>query len=117
MTSSVTRHLPFAQVDIEDIPPEVVDELPDNVIDQLTDGVIDQIPTEVFDSLPSAVQDQIPDGLVEAASSNPTFAVVLLAIGVIAAIMFVLGVLKSAVKWMLYSAVIGVGAWYLFFQQ
>ncbi len=113
----VTQSLSFAQVDIDDIPPEVVEELPDDILKKLQDGVLDQIPDDIVDSLPDAVQDKIPEGLLEAASSNPTFAKVLLVIGVIAVIGFVFGVVKSAVKWMIYSAILGVGAWYLFFQQ
>jgi hypothetical protein len=113
----VTQHLPYAQVDIDDIPSDVVDELPTDIVEQLEDGVLDKIPDDIVDSLPDAIQDQIPEGLLEAASSNPTFTKVLLAIGVIAVIGFVFGVVKSAVKWMIYSAILGVGAWYLFFQQ
>ena len=41
----------------------------------------------------------------------------LLAIGVIAVVGFIFGVIKSAVKWMIYSAIVGVAAWYFFFQQ
>jgi hypothetical protein len=108
---------PVAQVEIEDLPPEVIDSLPDDVVRRLSDGIIDHIPEDVVDSLPASVQDKIPDGLLEAASSNPTFTKVLLAIGVVAVIGFIYGVVKSAVKWMLYSAAIGVAAWYFFFQQ
>ena len=59
----------------------------------------------------------IPEGLLDVASSNQAFARVLLVIGVVAVIGFVFGVVKSAVKWMLYSAIVGVAAWYFFFQQ
>ena len=114
---NTTQYLPFAQVDVDDLPPEVVDELGEDIVQQLKEGVLDKIPDDVFDSLPGAVQDKIPDGLIEAASSNPTFTKVLLVIGVLAAAAFIFGVIKSAVKWMIYSAILGVGAWYLFFQQ
>lgn len=114
---NTTQYLPLAQVDIDELPPEVVDELSNDVLQQLEDGVLDKIPDDVFDSLPSAVQDQIPEGLLEAASSNPTFTKVLVVVGVLAAIGFIFGVVKHAVKWMMYSAVLGVGAWYFFFQQ
>lgn len=107
----------LAQVDIEELPPEVVEELPDDVVQQLKDGVLDAIPDSIVDSLPASVQDKIPDGLLEAASSNPALTRVLLAIGVIAVIGFVIGVIKSAVKWMIYSAIVGVAAWYFLFQQ
>ena len=107
----------LAQVDIDELPPEVVDSLPDDIVQQLKDGVLDAIPEDIVDSLPSAVQDKIPEGLLEAASSNPTFTKVLLVIGVIAVVGFILGVVKSAIKWMIYSAIVGVAAWYFFFQQ
>ena len=107
----------LAQVDIEELPPEVVDSLPDDVVQKLKDGVLDAIPDDIVDSLPGSIQDKIPEGLLEAASSNPTFTKVLLAIGVLAVIGFVFGVIKSAVKWMIYSAIVGVAAWYFFFQQ
>ncbi|MDJ0923073.1 MAG: hypothetical protein QNJ77_00815 [Acidimicrobiia bacterium] len=107
----------LAQVDIDELPPEVVDSLPDDIVQQLKDGVLDAIPEDIVDSLPSAVQDKIPEGLLEAASSNPTFTKVLLVIGVIAVIGFIFGVVKSAIKWMIYSAIVGVAAWYFFFQQ
>ena len=38
-------------------------------------------------------------------------------IGILAVIGFVFGVIKSAVKWMMYSAILGVVAWYFFFQM
>jgi hypothetical protein len=114
---TLSDYAPFAQVDVEDLPPEVIDSLPADVVRRLNDGILDSIPEDVINSLPTSVQDKIPDGLLEAASSNPTFTKVLLAIGVIAVIGFIVGVLKSAVKWMIYSAIIGVAAWYFFFQQ
>lgn len=107
----------LAQIDIEELPPEVIDSLPDDIVRQLQDGVLVVIPDDVVDSLPASIQDKIPDGLLEAASSNPALTRVLLAIGIIAAIGFVFGVIKRAVKWMIYSALVGVAAWYFFFQQ
>ena len=114
---NTTQYVPFAQVDIEDLPPEVVDSLPDDVVQQIKDGLLDKIPDDIVDSLPGAVQDKIPEGLIEAAAANTAFTKVLLAIGVLAVIAFIFGVIKSAVKWMVYSAILGVGAWYFFFQQ
>lgn len=114
---NTTQYMPLAQVDIDELPPDVVDSLPDDVLQQLKDGVLDKIPDDIVDSLPDAIQSKIPEGLVEAASSNPTFTKVLLVIGVLAVIGFVIGVVKSAVKWMIYSGILGVAAWYFFFQQ
>ena len=114
---TIAQYAPLAQVDIEELPPEVVDSLPDDVVRRLSDGILDHIPEDVFDTLPASVQDKIPDGMLEAASSSPTFTKVLLVLGVIAVIGFIFGVIKSAVKWMIYSAIIGVAAWYFFFQQ
>ena len=114
---NITQYLPFAQVDIDEIPTEVVDELPDDVVQKLKDGVLDKIPDDVVDSLPDAIQDKVPEGLMEAASSNPTFTKVLLVIGILAVLGFIFGVVKSAIKWMIYSAILGVAAWYWFFQM
>ncbi len=114
---NATQYLPLAQVEIDDLPPEVVDELPTDVVDQIKDGLLDKIPDDVVSELPASIQDKIPEGLLEAASSNATFTKVLLVIGVLAVVGFIFGVIKSAVKWMLYSAILGVVAWYFFFQM
>lgn len=114
---NTTHFMQLAQVDIEELPPDVVDSLPDDIVQQLKDGVLDKIPGDIVDSLPDAIQSKIPDGLLEAAAANPTLTKVLLAIGVLAVIGFVIGVVKSAVKWMIYSGIVGVAAWYFFFQQ
>lgn len=114
---NTAQYMPFAQINIEELPPDVVEELPDDVVQQIKDGLLDKIPEDIVDSLPDAIQSKIPEGLLEAASSNPTFTKVLLVIGVLAVIGFVIGVIKSAVKWMIYSAILGVAAWYFFFQQ
>ena len=113
---NTSEYVPLAQVEIDDLPPEVVDELPSDVVDQIKDGLLEKLPDDVVSELPQSVQDKLPEGLLEAASSNPTFTKVLLAIGVLAVIGFIFGVIRSAVKWMLYSAIVGVAAWYFFFQ-
>ena len=107
----------LAQVEIEDLPPEVVDELPSDVVEQIKDGLLDKLPEDVVSELPTSIQDKIPEGLLDAASSNPTLTMILLVVGILAVIGFVFGVIKSAVKLMLYSAIAGVAAWYFFFQQ
>jgi hypothetical protein len=112
---NITQFL--AQVDISDLPPDVVDSLPDDIVEKLRTGVLDKIPDDVFNSLPGSIQDKIPDGLLEAASAHPLFTKVLLVIGILAVLGFIFGVVKSAVKWMLYSAILGVAAWYWFFQM
>ncbi len=114
---NTTQYLPLAQVEIDDLPPEVVDELPGDVVDQIKDGLLDKIPEDVVAELPQSIQDKIPEGLLEAAASNPAFTRILLVIGILAVIAFIFGVIRSAVKWMLYSAIVGVAAWYFFFQQ
>jgi hypothetical protein len=114
---SILQLAVLAQIQIEDLPPEVVNELPKDVVDQIKNGLLDKIPDDVVSQLPASIQDKIPSGLLEAASSNPAFQKVLLGIGVLAVIAFVVGLLKSAVKWMVISAVLAVGAWYFFFQQ
>jgi hypothetical protein len=110
-------YLPLAQISIEDLPPDVVNKLPPDVVNQIKDGLLDKLPSDVVSNLPTSIQDKIPSGLMEAASSNPAFQKVLIAIGVLAVIGFIVGLLKSAIKWMVISAIIAVGAWYFFFQQ
>ena len=117
MPMNTSDYSPLAQMEIEDLPPEVVEELPTDVVEQIKDGLLDRIPEDVVAELPQSVQDRIPEGLLEAAASNPAFTRVLLIIGVLAVLGFIFGVVKSAVKWMLYSAIVGVAAWYFFFQQ
>ncbi|GBE24344.1 MAG TPA: hypothetical protein ENG98_00505 [Actinobacteria bacterium] len=102
------------QVNIEDLPPEVVDNLSDDVIQQLRDGVIDQIPEDAFDLLPGRVQDLVPDGLVE---SNPKFALILAVIGVLAVAGLVFSIVKSTIKIAVFSGIVAFGAWYFFFQN
>jgi hypothetical protein len=114
---SIAQLALLAQIKIEDLPPEVVDKLPPAVIDQIKNGLLDKIPDDVVSQLPASVRDKIPSGLLEAASSNPTFQKVLLAIGILAVLGFVIGLLRSAVKWMLIFAILAVVAWYFFFQQ
>jgi hypothetical protein len=101
---------------LDRLPQEVIDRLPDDIVRQLRDGVIDQIPEDVVDRLPDSVADRIPSGLIDFASSNPTMAVILAVIGVLAILGFIYGVMKSAVKVMLFSIVAGVAAWWFFFQ-
>ena len=105
-----------AQIEIDDLPPEVVDELPNDIVDQIREGLLDKLPEDVVSDLPASIQDRIPEGLLDAASSNPTLTTVLLTIGVIAVVGFIFGVIRSAVKMMFISAILGVAAWYFFFQ-
>lgn len=64
-----------------------------------------------------AFQESDSEGLFDRISSSSTLTKVLLVVGVLALAGFVFGIVKSAVKWMLYSAIIGVAAWFFFFQQ
>ncbi len=114
---SILQLAVLAQIQIEDLPPDVVDKLPPEIVNQIKDGLLDKIPDDVVSQLPASIQDKIPDGLLQAASSNPGFQKVLLAIGVLAVLGFIVGLLKSAIKWVVISGILAVGAWYLFFQQ
>ena len=95
---------------VDNIPEEVLERLPDDVRQQLEDGVIDKIPQDIVDRLPEGLQDSIPSGLIEAATSNPLFAV----IGVLAIIGFGYGVVKSAFKAAVFFGVLAAVAWFLF---
>ena len=104
-----------APEDLADLPPDVADRIPDEVLDQLRDGVIDKIPDAVVDQLPEGVADRIPDGLLESAAANPALTAILIGVGVLAVLIFVFGIVKSAFKAAFFAGVIGVGAWYWYF--
>lgn len=95
---------------VDSIPEDVLERLPEDVRQQLEDGVIDKIPQDIVDKLPEGLRDSIPSGLIEAATSNPLFAV----IGVLAIIGFVYGVVKSAFKAAVFFGVLAALAWFLF---
>ncbi len=95
---------------VDSIPDEVLERLPEDIRQQLEDGVIDKIPQDIIDRLPEGLQDRVPPGLIEAASSNPLFAL----IGVMAVIGFGYGVVKSATKAAVFFGVLAVIAWFLF---
>lgn len=119
MPETLAQSGPISFVDVEDLPPEVIDQLEElepDVVDDLRNGVIDQIPEEVVDRLPVGVQDQIPDALIDAASANPAFAAVLVIIGVLAVVMLVWAIFKSAIKIAVFSGILGAAAWFWFFR-
>ena len=95
---------------VDKIPEEVLERLPDDIRQQLEDGVIDKIPQDVIDKLPEGLRDSVPTGLIDAASANPLFAV----IGVLALIGFGFGVAKSAVKAIVFFALLAAIAWFFF---
>lgn len=97
---------------VDSIPEEVLERLPEDIRQQLEDGVIDKIPQDVLDKLPEGLRDSVPPGLIEAATSNPLFAV----IGVLALAGFVYGVVKSAVKAAAFFGILAALAWFLFFR-
>lgn len=94
----------------EKIPEEVLERLPDDIRQKLEDGVIDKIPQDVIDRLPEGLRDSVPPGLIEAASSNPLFAV----IGALALLGFIYGVFKSAIKAAVFFGALAAIAWFLF---
>lgn len=100
----------YFQSVVDSIPDEVLERLPDDVRQQLEDGVIDKIPEDIVDKLPEGLRDSVPPGLIEAASSNPLFAL----IGVLALAGFAYGVAKSAIKAAVFFAAIAALAWFFF---
>ena len=103
--------IPLAQNPIDQLPQEVIDAIPDDVVDQLREGVIDKVPEEVVNRLPDSIADRIPAGFLE---STPEFVWVLLAIGALAVVVFLWGIVKSAWKAAFFAAILGVAAflWY-----
>lgn len=92
----------FAQadesIDVEDLPPDVLDALPDDIRQEILDGARDQIPEDVVESLTPDVADQIPDSLVGAASSNPGLTAVIVVIALLAVAGAVWGAIKGFLK-------------------
>jgi len=95
---------------VDNIPEEVLERLPEDIRQQLEDGAIDKIPQDIIDNLPEGLRDAVPPGLIEAASSNPLFAI----IGVVALIGFGYSVVKSAMKSAIFFGVLAALAWFLF---
>lgn len=113
----MNRLMLFASDVLDQLPPEVVEGLPPDVVQQLEDGTLDKIPEDVVENLPSDLVDKVPDGLIEFAAANPTLTAILAIIGILAAVGFFYGIVKSAIKVALFSGVLSAIAWYFFFQQ
>lgn len=60
------------------------------------------------------IQDRVPEGLVEAASDNPTLTAILVVAGIVGILGFFWGVAKSAFKAAAFFAVVAVIAWVWF---
>ena len=65
---------------------------------------------------------QVPDGfsqqtgeIVDRARENPTLAGILLVIGLLAIVVFFWGIVKQAFKAALFAGVLGVAAWFWYF--
>lgn len=101
----------FAQQDLEELDPTVLDRLPPDVREKIEQGLIDKLPEDVVDALPASMQDRVPPGLIEAASGNPTLTAVLIIAGIVGVIGFFYGVAKSAFKAAAFFAVVAVVAW------
>ena len=95
---------------VDKIPEEVLEKLPEDIRRQLEEGVIDKIPQDIIDKLPEGLRDSVPSGLIDGASANPLFAV----IGVLALIGFGYGVMKSAMKAVVFFALLAAIAWFFF---
>jgi hypothetical protein len=95
---------------VDSIPDEVLERLPEDVRRQLEDGIIDTIPQDIVDRLPEGLRDSIPPAFIDAATSNPLFAV----IGVLALVGFGYGVFKSALKVAVFFGAVAAIAWFFF---
>jgi hypothetical protein len=100
---------------VDELPTEVLDQLDPDVVQDLTEGVIDKIPQEVVDRLPEGVADLIPDNLLEAAGADPVLAGLLIAIGGLALLGFVYGIVKAAWKAAFFAGILGAAAWFWYF--
>ena len=95
---------------VDGIPDEVLERLPEDIRRQLEEGLIDKIPQDVVDRLPEGLRDSIPPAFIDAATSNPLFAV----IGVLALVGFGYGVFKSALKAAFFFGAVAAIAWFVF---
>lgn len=100
---------------ISEIPPEVLERLPSDVVQDLAEGTLEKIPDEVLDRLPEPLVDQIPSEFITAVSDNPVLVGALIAVGVLAIVIFLWGVVKSAWKAAFFAAIFGAGAWIWYF--
>jgi hypothetical protein len=69
---------------------------------------------ELVDRLPDQVKDKASQ-LVEQVRANPVLMWVLVAVGAVAALVFVVGVIKHAFKSAILAGVLSAGAWYWYF--
>ena len=111
--------IPLAQDDggtlLDDLPQDVIDQLPTDVVQDIAEGAIEKIPQEVVDRLPDSVADRIPDGLLEAVGADPVLAGLLIAIGGLALVGFVYGIVKAAWKAAFFAGILGAAAWFWYF--
>lgn len=98
---------------VDELPPDVVEDLDPSVLEELRG--LDQIPDRLKDRIPEDVLDRIPAGLVDFTSGNPTLAIILAIVGVLAVAGFAWGVAKSAFKAAMFFGVVAAGAWFWFF--
>ena len=111
----------FAQsdesIEVEDLPPDVLEALPDEIRQEILDGARDQIPEDVVESLTPDVADQIPDSLVGAASSNPGLTAVIVIIGLLALAGAVWGAVKGFLKVSIGLGILAAVVWFFFFAR
>ncbi len=69
---------------------------------------------ELVDRLPDQVKDKAGD-IVEQVKANPVLMWILVGVGALAALVFVIGIIKHAFKAALLAGLLSVGAWYWYF--
>lgn len=97
------------------VDPEIVDQLPIELLeqypwvrDQLLSGELETIPKDVLSNLSAQAIDRIPDVLV--AGLDPQMVAILGVVAVASIALFVLGVIKAAVKAAFFFFLIAAGA-------
>ena len=104
-------------IDVEDLPPDVIDALPDDIRQEILDGARDQIPEDVVETLTPDIQNQIPDSLVGVASANAGLTAVIVIIGLLALAGAVWGAIKGFLKVSIGLGILAAVVWFFFFAR
>lgn len=81
---------------------------------RLLPSFLQTVPDEIVERIPDELRDRA-DEIIGDVQANPALLAVLIAIGVVSAIIFVWGVTKQLFKAALFAALASAGAWYWYF--
>jgi len=76
--------------------------------------VFQTVPEQIVDRIPAELRDRA-DEVIDEVQANPTLLAILIAIGVVSALIFVWGVVRQFFKAAFFAALASAGAWYWYF--